>query len=242
MHSWLVPLQGLLQRPQCSSFVDVSTHVPLHWENPLLHVTRQSPPVQDSVPLGSSGQALSQPPQWATLFCVLAQMPAHFTNGLLHEKLQVPPLQVGTPCVGAVQALSQVPQWATSVSVSVQSPPHSVRLPEQPPDWHEPFEHTSSCPQAMSQPPQCCPLVFVFTQAPLQFVRPVLQAMPQVPLEHVAVPPVGALHMLSQLPQFSGSFANCMHWPWHAPKPVLHAMSQLPASQMALPSAGVGQE
>jgi hypothetical protein len=97
MHSWLAPLQGLLQRPQCSSSLEVSTQAPSHWENPLLQVTRQSPPAQDSVPLGSSGQALSQVPQWAALFCVLAQTLPHFTNGLLQEKLQVPPLHEGMP-------------------------------------------------------------------------------------------------------------------------------------------------
>ena len=202
---------------------------------------RHEPPVQDGVPCGSSGQALSQPPQWLTLFCGLMQVPAHFKNGLLHQKLQVPPLHMGTPLVGAVQALSQVPQWATSLLVSVQSPPQSVRLPGQPSAEHVPSKQTSPLSQGMLQPPQCRALELVLTQAPLHSLSPALQLMPHTPSTQVAEPPVGGVHTLSQLPQCSGSLENCRHSPLQRPYPALHSMSQVPVSQIALPLAGVEQ-
>ena len=66
---------------------------------------------------------------------------------------------------------------------------------------HWPLVQLAPLGQAWPQAPQLPVFEAVFTQLPLQFVKPALQVKPQVPLVQVAVELPGAKHAVPQLPQ-----------------------------------------
>lgn len=116
-------------------------------------------------------------------------------------KSQLPCTHSGAPFAGAVQPLPQVPQLAVSVDVSVHEPLQSVRVPPHT-EPQIPLLQTSPLGQVLPHSPQCSAFEAKLTQAPSHSVRPVLQAMPQVPAEHLALPPLaGGGHTVSQSPQ-----------------------------------------
>jgi hypothetical protein len=93
----------------------------------------------------------------------------------------------------------------------------------------------------LAQAPQWATLVFTFTHAPTQSVKPVLQAMPHTPLAHVASPEAGTGQTLVHDPQRLGSSSRT-HRPPQSPYPVLQTTPHVPLEQTAAPFAGATQE
>jgi hypothetical protein len=127
--------------PQFCGFVAVSTHWPLHNENPELHRMPHCEFVHVAVPFAVPGQTLPQLPQFARSELVFTHAPPHAVNPPAQTKPQLPPTQVAEPFGGALHAVPQAPQLAVSVCVFAQVPLQSVS-PVAQDSVHEPTEHT----------------------------------------------------------------------------------------------------
>ena len=122
----------------------------------------------------------------------------------------MPDEHTGTPLAGAVQVVPQVPQFCTSEPVLVQEPSQFVSVaPQSSPQL--PIKQTSPLSQGLLQALQCSALDIRFTQTPEHSVRPLGQLLPHTPALQVAVPPLGAVHLSPQSPQFCVSLETSIH-------------------------------
>jgi hypothetical protein len=101
-----------------------------------------------------------------------------------------------------------------------------------------PSSQTSPVSQGLLQPPQCSAEVSVSTHSSPQGIVP-LQAIPHSPPEHVAMPPAGTAHDVSQLPQCSESVFRLTHAPSHADSGDVQSVVQLPWSHTSPSSQGL---
>jgi hypothetical protein len=73
---------------------------------------------------------------------------------------------------------------------------------------HTPAEQTSLAVHAMLQPPQCCTLAWVSTQASVHDVRPSWHWQPEAPAQTSPV-----TQITPQVPQFATSVSRLAHTP-----------------------------
>jgi hypothetical protein len=150
--------------------------------------------------------------------------------------------QVAVPFGSVGHAWPHVPQFATFVVVSAQPLAQSCGVAVGQPFVHAELTHAGvplSGTHALPQLPQWGLLLVRSKQAPPQLVYPLLQAMPQVPPLHVAVPLVTPEHLVLQPPQWFGSVLVSMQvelkphfWPQRpfTQQPPLHEEATHPAS------------
>jgi hypothetical protein len=168
--------------------VEGGSHVPLQLSVPAEHP--QLPPEQDDPPV----HALPHAPQLSLSVPRLTQAPAQFVRPALQVKAHVEPLQDAVPSVAPLLGpghalMHEVPQWLAVEGAS--HVPSQLIVPAEHPQL--PPEQDDPPVQALAHAPQLLLSLLRLTQAPPQFVRPVLHVKAHVePLQDV-VPSVAPL-------------------------------------------------
>lgn len=153
---WLLPVQALLQRPQCDRLALVLTHTPLQRERPVPHthwlLLQKVPPLQ----------AFPHPPQCRLLFLVSTQPPLQTVGVLAGQEVTQVLLEQICPLAHTVP---HWPQFKRSDFVSTHRPLHTL-CPEG--QTQAPLTQDFPPPHVVPHCPQFLLLVCVLTHPPLQ--------------------------------------------------------------------------